>query len=253
MWQGDYKFLLTNLILKDFRIRYRNMSLGVFWSLLNPLVMMGVFVIVFSKFLPSPAPHFPLFLLCGIVAYNFFGFAWGGGTMSIVDNAGLVKRVPVPREVMPIASVLSVFVHSLIQIALLLAFAFAYGKYPNVHWLWLPVIWGLLIMCAIGLSMMFGSISVYIRDTRYIVESINTVLFWLVPIVYPLERVPPEWRTVYLMNPVAAAVVAIRNVILDGVSPAPFLMLQLAGTAVVLTIVGWFTFRSLKSGFYNYL
>src|SRR5438128_11922620 len=106
-WQGEYFFVLQNLIAKDFRVCYRNMSLGIFWSLLNPLVMMSVLTFVFTKILANPQTrNYPIFLLSGLIPFNFMSLSWSIGTNSIVDNVGLLRRTMFPKEISPIASVL---------------------------------------------------------------------------------------------------------------------------------------------------
>lgn len=240
-------FLLQNLVLKDFRIRYRNMSLGVLWSIANPLVMMGVLTFVFTRIYPNPSVHaFAVFILCGLVPFNFYTLALNAGTTSLLENQSLVKRVRCPRKIFPIAAVLANCLHFVIQIVLLIAFVFAFGYRANHYWPWLGVIWGLEIVFMCGLSLITSVLDVYYRDVRYVVEASNVVMFWLVPIFYSLEMVPQNIRLLYLLNPIAAVVVAGRDVLLHARPPSANLLGAMALVSLGCFVVGYVMFNLLE-------
>ncbi|HEV8414975.1 MAG TPA: ABC transporter permease [Bryobacteraceae bacterium] len=253
-WKGDYLYLLQNLVLKDFRIRYRNMSLGILWSVINPLVMMAVLTFVFGRvFGKQDQPTFPLFVLCGLVPFNFFTGAFLSGTTSITGSAQLVKRVPVPREMVTIAAVFSNCIHLLIQVALLLGLTLAYGLGVNRFWIWMVPLWLLYVVFVCGISLISSAVSVFIRDTQYLVESFNLVLFYLVPIFYSFEIIPPRYAAVYRFNPVAALVLAMRNILLDHQPPPMTLLVNMVIAASLALAVGLLVFGKLKRSFYEYI
>ncbi len=253
----DPLFVLHHLIAKDFKVRYRNMSLGIFWSLLNPLIMMSVLTFVFTKVHGSDIRYYPLFLLMGYVPYNFFTLAWASGTNSIVDNSSLIKKVPFRRELVPLSVVLANTLHYGIQLGLLLlAVALFIGV--NIHWVWIPVVMLLQVVFVCGAALACSALDVYYRDVRYIVESANLVLFWLVPIFYSFDQVPPKYVWLFELNPIAAVVLITRRVLLDGVSPGVTLSLNYSqlGTLWKLSLVSFTTlaiglwiFRSIQRNF----
>lgn len=247
-------FLLQNLVLKDFRVRYRNMSLGVVWSIANPLVMMAVLTFIFTRIYPNPVvPNFAVFILCGLVPFNFYSLALNAGTTSLLDNQSLVKRVKCPRKIFPIAAVLAHCLHFLIQIALLLAFVFAFGYHVNRFWPWLAVVWSMEVLCMCGLALITAALDVYYRDVRYLVEASNVVMFWLVPIFYSFEMVPERYRMLYFLNPIAGAVVASRNVLLQNRAPDATVLTPLIIISLLCLIFGVMVFDRLERNLADHL
>jgi len=253
-WEGEYSFVLRTLLLKDFKVRYRNMSLGVGWSLANPLVMMGVLTFVFTKIFPNTSEkNFPVFVLCGLIPFNFFTLAWASATTSLVDNAGLIKRTRFPREIVPITTVLGNVLHYLIQLSLLLSLVIVFGDGINRHWVWLPLVIALEVLFVVGAGLAFSALNVYVRDTRYVVESVNVILFWLVPVFYGFALIPPEYKEVYSFNPLAAVVMAFRNILIENKAPAASILLKLTLVSTLALFAGSIIFERLKKRFYDYL
>jgi ABC-type polysaccharide/polyol phosphate export permease len=143
--------------------------------------------------------------------------------------------------------------HLFIQIGLLLLAVLVFGGTVNLQWAWLPVVWLCEIVFVCGLALITSTLNVYIRDTRYIVESVNTVLFWLVPIFYSFDIIPQKYSDVYVLNPIAAIVLCLRNILLAGVAPATSTFQKLAAVSVLTLAVGLIVFQWGKSAFYEHI
>jgi ABC-type polysaccharide/polyol phosphate export permease len=170
-----------------------------------------------------------------------------------VDNALLIKRTTFPKELIPIASVLSNCLHLIIQIGLLLALVLAFGNHLNVYWGWLPLVWGSEVILVCGLVLISSALNVYIRDMRYIVDATCTVLFWVVPIIYPFSMIPVQYQSVYQFNPIAAIVMALRYILLENTPPASSLLIKLGISSTFVLAVGWIMFQRAKQRLYDYL
>ena len=249
----DHLFILRNLVAKDFKVRYRNMSLGILWSLVNPLVMMAVLTFVFGYLFPNLGrQNYPLFVLLGLVPYNFFSLGWSTGTTSVCANANLIKRVPFWRELVPVSVVLGNALHHVIQMALLLLAVFWFVGF-NASWLWIPVIMVLQIVFVCGLSLITASLDVYYRDVRYVVESATLVLFWLCPVFYGVDRIPEEAIWIYTMNPPSAVIFLLRRICLQALAPPLTTIVKLVGVSFGTLLAGAWVYKRLKKDFADYL
>ena len=247
----DKYYAVRNLVLADFHARYRTTAAGALWSLINPLIMMGVLTFVFSVIFEGTRELFPLFLLAGLLPFDFFAQAWQGGTISIFRNASLVKSFPFRAELLPLSAVLASFVHYAIQLSLLLL-AYIWFVGVNIYWLWLPLIVALQVLFACGFSMASSALDVRYRDVRYVVESATLVLFWLVPIFYGLDQVSPKYTWLYELNPVAAVVLVMRRVLLHGTAPG-YTLLKLLAVSILCFVGGYWIFQRNKRDFADYL
>lgn len=241
VWQ--FRYALHNLVLKDFRVRYRNMSLGVLWSVLNPLIMLAVLVVVFSYIHPNRTQHhFPIFLLLGLISFNFFSLCVSAATTCVRDNASLIKKVIFPRQLLPLSILLSQTIHLLIQVALLFLFILWFRVPMGPSYWWLVPVFATQWLAILGLSLLFSALNVFYRDVQYIVESGLRVMFWFTPIFYALRTVRiglsakhPALYYLYLMNPLAGCIDAARWAVLEGKAPEP----QAFGIAVAVSVF-WF-------------
>ncbi len=222
----SYRELLRNLVIRDLKVRYRNSALGALWSLGNPLLMMIVFTFVFTVMTGySQVEKFPVFVLCGILPWNFFSASVIGSIRSIVDNAPLVSKVYFPRAILPVSLVLANMINFLLALIVLFVFLIVFGI-PFTGWvLLLPLIVLVQVIFTIGVALIMATVNVFYRDTQVIMEVLMMAWFFMTPIFYSVEILPRNyelggfsfdvWRWMNILNPMAS-IIATYRVLLYG-------------------------------------
>lgn len=213
-----YHELLVGMTRKELKVKYKNSILGFAWSLLNPLLYLVVFYIAFVKILGSGVPAFPVYLLSGLLVWNLFSTGLSGACLSVVSNAGLVKKVSFPREILPLAAVGSMVIHFFLQ-SLVLFTVLACIQW-HVAWSYMPLLpLGLvaLLLLTGALGILLSATNVYLRDTQHFLELALLAWFWVTPIVYgfmTIDRRPGGWfKYAWLLNPVTPIVLLFQRAI----------------------------------------
>ncbi|MCU1532840.1 MAG: transporter permease [Arthrobacter sp.] len=208
---GD-RFLLKLLVRKEIRVRYRGSVLGLLWSYVKPLVQFLIYFVALGIFLnlQRGTPNYAIYLFAGIVLVNFFTESLSNATRSIVDNRDLIRKIYLPRELFPVATVWVSAAHFFPQLLVLVGACLVVGWSPSIVQLAAVVLIFLMVaVLATGLGLMFGAMNVYFRDSENIVDMIVMVVTWASPVLYVwsmVERVMGPWFWIYQLNPMTVAV-----------------------------------------------
>ncbi len=262
-----YRELLRMLVIRDLKNRYKGSFFGYLWTLLNPLLMCGIFYFVFSTFARFDRPHYALELLLGILLWNLIADSVNTSIYAIIGNASLIKKVYLPLEIFPLSVVAGGVVNFFCALPVLILFCLMQGVYPSPGWLWVLVAAAVCALLAAALSLIVSVLAVRFKDTNHFVPVLLQVGFFASPVLYPLSEAlarVPDWAAItYLLNPYATWVTVARGCMLgttteigvQGASVCAALPAVSYGIplTIALLLAGWVIFAAQRRRLAEYL
>ena len=258
-WYPERKkslYILRQLVVRDFKLKYRRSVLGVAWSVLNPLLMMIVMAAVFStmmKFSSDGIPSYPLYIILGNVSFTLMSESTSTGLRSIIDAASLLKKVRIKRWVFPVEKVLFGLVNFAFSLIAVLIVMFAVGVYPTWTALLLPLFLVYFGMFCVGLSLLLSTLSVFFRDVIHLWSVILTAWTYATPLFYPADILPGWMMTLERFNPMFHFVNYIRELLLYQRLPSVKLNVACAVCGILMLVVGLLVFRKNERRFILYI
>ena len=254
-----HRALIWSFVRRDLQARYRGSAVGLFWSVIHPLIMLGLYTFVFSNIMKvrvgvsEGTEQFALYLFCGLLPWNAFAEGLNRSTGVILDNANLIKRAVFPSEILPIYPVIVGIVTELIGFAVLVAALLVTGHSIRPVMLLLPMILVLQVALTTGLAWIVAGTTVFVRDLGQILGVALTLGIFLTPIFYPPSIVPQGMRGFLVVNPMYALVEAYRSLILRGQLPSWESVALLASIGAVVFVVGHRVFTRMQPAFADVL
>jgi len=243
--------LLWHMTIRHLRGQYKQSILGYAWAILNPLSLMLTLSFVFSvllRFESGDIPY-PLFLLMGLLPWIFFSMAVSSATDSITGAFSLVTKVYFPREVLPIAAVLTKIVDLGFGLIILVALMVYLGYPPVWTIVWVPVLFFIHLLFTLGMALPLAALNLFFHDVRFLVGVVLTLWFYLTPIIYPSDIVPDKYQILFDLNPNALFINAYRRVVLEGVDPGADRLLLGLGIATLTFLIGYYLFKRMEPRF----
>lgn len=246
-----YRELVHFLVWRDLKVRYKQTAIGVAWAVLQPLVTVVIFTVVFGRLagLPSEGVPYPIFALAALLPWQLFSAAVSGSTSSLVANANLLTKVYFPRLLIPIGSVVSTLADFIVSSVLLAGLMVWYHILPGPGVLLLPLFLAQALLLAVAIGLWTSALNVQYRDVQYALPFGLQVMLFISPVAYSASLVPAgPWRILYGLNPLVGAIQGFRWALLGAAPPGPLIWLSLLVTLVVL-LGGLFFFKRMEDSF----
>jgi lipopolysaccharide transport system permease protein len=249
LWQ--YRELLYFFVWREIKVRYKQTAIGVAWVVLQPVLTVAIFTVVFTYFarVPSGNVPYPAFAFAGLVPWSYFSRALSSTATSLVADSALVQKVYFPRLALPLASSIVPLADVAIAFLVMQALLLWYGILPNAAWLALPFYLALAGFAALAIGLWLAPINVRYRDVGHALPFLVQMWMFASPVVYPAELVPARWQGLYYLNPVATAIGGFRWALLGAAPPRTELVLLSVGVVAVVFVTGLFFFRRMEQTF----
>lgn len=250
----EYRELLFFLVWRDVKVRYKQTALGVLWVILQPLVSMAIFTVLFGVLLkvPSGDAPYPVFAFAGLLPWNYFSQSLSRASTSLVNSSHLITKIYFPRLVIPLSGVFSSLVDFAISFAVLLILMLLSGVTPTARMLLLPVLLLLALVTALGFGLWLSALNVKYRDVGYLLPFLIQIWMYLTPVVYGSSLIPERYRFLLSLNPMTGVVEGFRWALLGGelesYLSAPLLALSV-GIALAVLVSGAIFFRTTERSF----
>jgi ABC-type polysaccharide/polyol phosphate export permease len=244
-----YREMFMGLVDREVRARYRGSALGFLWSMLNPLMLMVIYSLVFSVFMRINIPNYALFLFCGLLPWAWFSTSLGNATASISANSNLIKKVYFPLEILPMVNVTTNLVNFVLSLPVLfLGMAIAHVPFTPAL-LFLPLLMAIQFLLTLGLSLVLCTLNAFFRDVEQLLQPLLMAWFYLTPVVYPVSQVPAEYRFLIYLNPMAPIITGYQDVVFGGKAPDFTMLAACAALGVLFFLVGYAVFYRHKFTF----
>lgn len=245
----NYKELIFRLAWSDFKLRYKNSLLGFVWSLLDPLLMLVVLYVVFSNLMKIQVEHYQLFLLLGIILWNFLDRGTSMSIFGIVGKPSLVQKIYFPRDILIISSCTTALMMTLLEFVVFVIFMAVFRTVPGVSALIFPLVFFCQFLIVLGLSLGLSALNVFFRDVQFIWRLIMQIGFFATPVIYPITIFPQSLQWFVLLNPMARILTISRDCILYGTAPGAADLAYVAVSSLIVLFIGYLIFDRLDPRF----